>query len=205
MTDQLVFEPFLRMIAHRHSWDVFLPQGGDRHEDDTPHPPEAEWLANFLQLWSSQVGAFVERVEGGRRSGVPSEDGDQVILQLLLESLANAAETLLVFKRTGHPIEVPERFSETAGALFSLAGELGLKGKDRTVAQIARRLSAADSRPRQSPRPVKVDDRGRVFELSGERVFGFEPEGILKSRQDIAAGRTHSLEAIREAERRDGA
>jgi hypothetical protein len=57
-------------------------------------------------------------------------------------------------------------------------------------------------------RPVRIDERGRIFELSGERFVmpGLEPENVLAGLADEQAGRTRSLKAIREdrAGRRGG-
>ncbi len=49
-----------------------------------------------------------------------------------------------------------------------------------------------------SIRPVLVDDSGRIFEMTGERICmpGLEPERILESFEDERAGRTHSLKDI---------
>jgi hypothetical protein len=49
-------------------------------------------------------------------------------------------------------------------------------------------------------RPVRVDEHGRIFELSGERFVmpGLEPADVLAGLADAQAGRIRSLEAIRE-------
>jgi hypothetical protein len=49
---------------------------------------------------------------------------------------------------------------------------------------------------RQSARPVRVDEAGRIFEMSGEPIImpGLAPENILKGIEDERAGRLRSLE-----------
>lgn len=49
---------------------------------------------------------------------------------------------------------------------------------------------------RPSPRPVRVDEAGRIFEMSGEPIVmtGLAPENILKGIEDERAGRLRSLE-----------
>jgi hypothetical protein len=49
-------------------------------------------------------------------------------------------------------------------------------------------------------RPVRIDERGRIFELSGERFSlpGLEPADVLAGLADAQAGRIRSLKAIRE-------
>jgi hypothetical protein len=49
-------------------------------------------------------------------------------------------------------------------------------------------------------RPVRVDERGRITELSGEpfAMPGLEPAEVLRGLADAQAGRTRSLKAIRE-------
>ncbi len=47
-----------------------------------------------------------------------------------------------------------------------------------------------------SPRPVRVDEEGRLFEMDGTPIImpGLEPEHILKGLEDARAGRLRSLE-----------
>jgi hypothetical protein len=49
-------------------------------------------------------------------------------------------------------------------------------------------------------RPVRVDERGRITELSGEpfAMPGLEPAEVLRGLADAQAGRIRSLKAIRE-------
>lgn len=55
---------------------------------------------------------------------------------------------------------------------------------------------ADDEEIRQSTRPVRVDEAGRIFEMSGEPIImpGLAPENILKGIEDERAGRLRSLE-----------
>jgi hypothetical protein len=55
---------------------------------------------------------------------------------------------------------------------------------------------SADEEIRQSPRPVRVDEAGRIFEMSGEQIIipGLAPKNILKGIEDERAGRLRSLE-----------
>lgn len=54
----------------------------------------------------------------------------------------------------------------------------------------------ASSRP--NPRPIRIDDQGRIFELSGSRftMRGLEPEVILQGLADAEAGRLIPLSRI---------
>jgi len=54
----------------------------------------------------------------------------------------------------------------------------------------------ADEGIRPSPRPVRVDEDGRLFEMDGTPIVmpGLEPEHILKGIEDERAGRLRSLE-----------
>lgn len=54
----------------------------------------------------------------------------------------------------------------------------------------------ADEGIRPSPRPVRVDEEGRLFEMDGTPIVmpGLEPEHILKGIEDERAGRLRSLE-----------
>jgi hypothetical protein len=195
MPDLINAASLLPLIAFKPSWSVFIPEDGDGEEDRPSIEVKAEWLANFLGYSSSLVDDFVT---------VTAEDDRTPLLQLLLESLGNAADTLLVFKRRDQVVDVPESFWKNANLLLAQALERGIRTKERTVSQIARRLSAAKSHRTGKPRPVEVDEQGRVFQLSGERLFQFEPETVLEGRREIQAGKTHSLEGLREAEGRDG-
>jgi hypothetical protein len=49
-----------------------------------------------------------------------------------------------------------------------------------------------------NPRPVRVDERGRIFEASGEPIVveGLEPEKVLEGLADDDAGRTRALREI---------
>ena len=49
--------------------------------------------------------------------------------------------------------------------------------------------SASKEELRQSPRPVRVDEAGRIFEMSGERMImpGLGPEDILEGIEGAAA------------------
>ena len=54
----------------------------------------------------------------------------------------------------------------------------------------------ADEESRPAARPVRVDEAGRIFEMSGERIVtqGLAPENILKGIEDERAGRLRSLD-----------
>jgi hypothetical protein len=49
-----------------------------------------------------------------------------------------------------------------------------------------------------SPRPVRIDENGRIFEMSGEQIIlsGLAPEEVLKSLEDERCGRTRPLREI---------
>ena len=53
-------------------------------------------------------------------------------------------------------------------------------------------------RPRPNPRPVRVDEQGRLYEMTGEPIVieGLEPEKILQGIADELAGRTRPLREI---------
>lgn len=200
MLDQADFHSLLRTIDSRNFCRVY-PESSEGDPDGAP-PGDAR-LTDFLRLWSWQVGAFIDFAGEGREFD-EKRSGQVDLLQKLLDSLADIVEALLTSKREGRPIELPARFTESANALLTLSEKLELKGKERSIAEIARRLSAAGSHARRSSRPVRIDEQGRVFELTGDRHHGFEPEKVRESRRDIAAGRTRSLRDLQEAEARDG-
>ncbi len=62
------------------------------------------------------------------------------------------------------------------------------------AAKLATCIEQARSRI-DSPRPVKIDDDGRIFEMNGEQFImsGLEPENVLSGLEDERAGRTRSL------------
>jgi hypothetical protein len=47
-------------------------------------------------------------------------------------------------------------------------------------------------------RPVRVDEKGRIFEMSGEQleVPGLSPEDVLEGIADVKAGRVRPLKEI---------
>ena len=49
-----------------------------------------------------------------------------------------------------------------------------------------------------NPRPVRVDEQGRLYELNGEPIVvpGLEPEVVRAGLEDIRMGRVRSLDAI---------
>lgn len=51
---------------------------------------------------------------------------------------------------------------------------------------------------RPNPRPVRVEEDGRIFEMSGEQFLmpGLEPADILESLEDERAGRLHSFDEV---------
>ena len=56
----------------------------------------------------------------------------------------------------------------------------------------------ADQALGASVRPVRVDEEGRIFELTGDPIVvtGLEPAKVLQGLDDDDAGRTRSLEEI---------
>jgi hypothetical protein len=56
----------------------------------------------------------------------------------------------------------------------------------------------APSSLRESIRPVRVDDQGRIFEMTGEQFImpGLEPDTILRALEDARLGRIRSLKDI---------
>ncbi len=75
-----------------------------------------------------------------------------------------------------------------------------LQGDDPFFDDLARagRWAAITARARPSPRPVRVDEQGRIFETTGQRFVmpGLTPEDVLQGMADVEAGRTESLEKI---------
>jgi hypothetical protein len=64
----------------------------------------------------------------------------------------------------------------------------------------------ADEGIRPSIRPVRVDEQGRIFEMSGDQIIvpGLEPENILAGIEDERAGRLRSLEEYLASRRKHG-
>ena len=94
---------------------------------------------------------------------------------------------------------VPVRGARNFQAYCAAASEI-LAGRDTFFDDTARawQWSALTARFRSSPRPVSVDDMGRVFELSGAR---FVPAGLTREdMRDALSGRdegdTKSLDEI---------
>ncbi len=58
----------------------------------------------------------------------------------------------------------------------------------------------------QPPRPVRVDDEGRIFELTGERfeIAGLAPADVLEALEDERAGRVRPLREIMASHGRSG-
>jgi hypothetical protein len=52
--------------------------------------------------------------------------------------------------------------------------------------------------PRPNPRPVQVDQHGRILEMTGEPIVapGLEPEAVLRGFADFEAGRVRPLKEI---------
>ncbi len=195
------------MIAFKPFWSVFIPEEGTG-VDAPKIEVKARWLADSLELWSLYLdsdgqASTIERNPIGSGSG---DEGHEAIreLRLMLDFLANAAGALLAFRRRDHPVGPPPSFLDVADRILARAEASGVSGTELTVRQVARRLSAARSRLDPPTRPVKIDEQGRVFDLSGRRLFHFNPAKILEGRRQIQAGNTHSLAELQEAERRDG-
>ena len=195
MTGMIDIGPLLPLTAFKPSWSVFTPQGPDLGNGAPSLESRAEWLTRFLTFWSAHVD---------RSMAAPPEAVGTETLRLLLESLANAADVLLAFRRADHPVEIPVPFARTAQRLFARAVESGIQAGGLTAVQIARRLSAAGSFSSSATRPVQVDEQGRVFDLSGEGLFQFAPEDVLDGREAARNGAAHSLQEFREAEGRNG-
>jgi hypothetical protein len=74
---------------------------------------------------------------------------------------------------------------------------MGLPLPEEDVEEAARRAAlTAGSRP--SPRPVRVDEEGRIFELTGERyeMPGLSPEDVRQGKAEVEAGQTVSLKEL---------
>jgi hypothetical protein len=58
----------------------------------------------------------------------------------------------------------------------------------------------------KSIRPVRVDDQGRIFEMTGEQIVmpGLEPDTILRALKDARLGRTRSLKEMIASRNHDG-
>jgi hypothetical protein len=68
-----------------------------------------------------------------------------------------------------------------------------LRGFLERIRALFRRRTA-----RPNPRPIRVDEQGRMFEMTGEPIIvpGLEPDKVLKGMADDAAGRTRPLSEI---------
>jgi hypothetical protein len=66
------------------------------------------------------------------------------------------------------------------------------------IAEASGDAVARKSGTRPAIRPVRVDESGRIFEMTGEQIVmpGLEPEAILESFEDERAGRMRSLKDI---------
>ena len=55
-----------------------------------------------------------------------------------------------------------------------------------------------DAAPLSNPRPVRIDDEGRVFERDGTRFRcpGLEPEAVRAGLADLEAGRVRPLSEV---------
>ncbi len=199
-------QPLLQLIAHKPFWDVFSPDAPSDSAEKPALETRAVWLAEFLNLWSWDVYAFLFDEEMSRENlgAIPEVESRDEPLRLLLESLRHATDILLAFRRHDHPAQVPDRFMKSANLLLSRAETSQVQLKDLTLAQIARRLSAATSHRTEGPREVRIDESGRVFTPSGERLFQFDPERVLKGQQDAQLDRSRTLDEIQEAEAHDG-
>jgi hypothetical protein len=73
-------------------------------------------------------------------------------------------------------------------------------------AKKAGRWAALTSNSREPHRPVKVDERGRIFEMTGERfnMPGLEPADILEAIEDERASHVRSLKEIMAAHNQQG-
>ena len=70
------------------------------------------------------------------------------------------------------------------------------------MSRVALKLAAGTSHAVETPRPVTIDETGRVFDPSGDRLFQFEPDRVLKGQRDIRDGNTVSLKELRQGEAR---
>ena len=213
MSDAIKIEPLLHMLSYKPSWSVLIPDEANGQADTPSIATRAEWLMGLLAIWSSGVDRFMAVIaESDKAAGAEAElsDHGQIEgLRLVLESLANVLDSLLAFKRRGCFVDVPDWFVKTASLLLARADMQGIRTRDLTVSEIALRLSAARlhlthaSGPVKRSGPVEIDDQGRVYGYSGERLLQFEPKKVLEGKQEIESGQIHSLRELREAERRD--
>lgn len=197
--------PLLHLIAHKPFWAVFSPDEPSASAEKPALEVQAAWLADFLNLWSWHVYAFLfddETSSQNKLEKTPATGRDES-LHLLLKSLRHATDVLLAFQRHDYSVPLPDRFLKSANLLLNRAERSQAQRDDLTVAQMARRLSAATSHLVPGPREVKIDDNGRVFSQTGERLLQFEPETVLNAQQSVNSGRSLSLAEIREAETRD--
>ncbi len=65
-------------------------------------------------------------------------------------------------------------------------------------AEKAGKWAALTSELKENPRPVRIGEDGRIFEMTGERfnMPGLEPADILEALEDERAGRLHSYEEV---------
>jgi hypothetical protein len=59
---------------------------------------------------------------------------------------------------------------------------------------------------RPQPQPVRTDEQGRVFDMSGEQIVfpGLEPDKVLLAREERRSGRRRSLEEVVASRKHDG-
>ena len=123
---------------------------------------------------------------GATKNRKDPSDRNQV-LSWLLESLANAANALLTFKRRDIPVRIPAELLRCANLVFTQAEQRSIQAEDWTVSRAARRLTAANSHNVPNRQPITIDDQGRIFNEAGERLFEFDPARVLSGRQELLA------------------
>ena len=182
-------ESFLEMTAYHKFWNTFRIDDG---ETDPSPEKKKNWLESTLAQWGSLTREILSTPPARRDNGE--------ILALLLQSLSHAAETLLVYKKKDQAVHLPDVFLNQANALLVACERGEIETPGRSLYQLAHMLSAAARNKESQSQEINVQEKGQVFSLDGERVMAFDPQRILKGREEIKAGRTRSLKAIRGGE-----
>jgi len=111
----------------------------------------------------------------GRIQEIRKETVD--LFRKLLKACAAVDEVILKFEKEDYNVEGSSPFRKTWAAIKAIARMFEMK---------------------TGPRPVLVDDEGRIMEMNGEPIVipGLEPERILRGIDDAAAGRVRPLTEI---------
>jgi hypothetical protein len=175
----------------------------DDYDDSSQHDHDVTMdcrdLEDRLTILTSSLRAVVElralEIKRGERGSrpelvvdtLPSPEASWQIREIRREAVdlsrklqkacSAVNEVILKFEKEGYDVKGSSPFRKTWAAIKAIARMFEMQS---------------------GPRPVLVDDKGRIMEMNGDPIVipGLEPERILRGIDDAAAGRVRPLMEI---------